>query len=195
MPSMNQNIGNEKARGASRQHGFTLLELMVTITVLALVLSIGVPSFQQVMADSRRTSDVNELLLSLNLARSEALKRNRHVTICKSADGAACGDAATSWSDGWIVFVNNSSANVDAVNAGEELLLVKPKLSRNVVLTPDAAVADFAAFRPDGRINAAGGFVLCDGRSADHARGVFISPTGRPSSAKERPDGSALDCP
>ncbi len=59
---------------------------MVTITVLALVLSFGVPSFQQVMADSRRTSDVNELLLSLNLARSEALKRNQHVSVCKSAD-------------------------------------------------------------------------------------------------------------
>lgn len=181
--------------GRDRQRGFTLLELMVTITILALVLSFGVPSFQQVMADSRRTSDVNELLLSLNLARSEALKRNQHVSICKSADGAACGDVATSWNDGWIVFVNNGSANVDTVNVGEEILLVKPALSRNAVLTPDAGVADFAAFRPSGRINTSGGFVLCDGRSAEHARGVFISPTGRPTSAKERPDGSDLVCP
>ncbi len=195
MRTMNTKPSKQEIGGATSQGGFTLLELMVTVTVLALVLSFGVPSFQQVMADSRRTSDVNEMLLSLNLARSEALKRNRHVTICKSSDGVACGDVSVSWSDGWMVFVNDGLANVDTVDAGEEILLVKTGLSRNAVLSPDVTVGDFAAFRPDGRINLAGGFVYCDDRGVDYARGIFISSTGRPASAKERPDGSALTCP
>lgn len=168
---------------------------MVTIAVLGLLLSVAVPSFEQVMADSRRTSDVNELLLSLNLARSEALKRGRHVTICKSSNGTSCADTTTPWNKGWIVFVNNGSANVDTVDAGEEILLAKSKLKKNIVVTPDAAVTDFASFRPDGRINAAGGFTVCDNRGAAHARGVFISATGRPSSGDEEPDGTALACP
>ena len=175
--------------------GFTLIELMVTIAVLGLLLSIAVPSFEQVMADSRRTSDVNELLLSLNLARSEALKRGSHVTICKSSNGTSCAGAATPWSKGWIVFVNNGSANVDTVDAGEEILLAKSELSKNIVVTPNAAVTNFARFRPDGRVDGAAAFTVCDDRGIAHARGVFISATGRPTSSHEHPDGTALSCP
>lgn len=175
--------------------GFTLIELMVTIAVLGLLLSIAVPSFEQVMLDSRRTSDVNELLLSLNLARSEALKRNRHVTICKSDDGATCATGTTPWKKGWIVFVNNGSANVSSVEAGEEILLVKGRLKKSIDLTPSATVTDFASFRPDGRVNAPAAFTLCDKRGADHARGIFVSATGRPTSGDKHLDGSALVCP
>lgn len=175
--------------------GFTLIELMVTIAVIGMLLSFAVPSFEQIMADGRRTSDVNELLLSLNLARSEALKRGRHVTICKSSNGTSCAGTTTPWKKGWIVFVNNGSANVDTLDAGEEILLAKTELKRNIELTPNAAVADFASFRPDGRVNAAAAFTVCDDRGADHARGVFISATGRPTAGHEHPDGSALACP
>lgn len=177
------------------RNGFTLIELMVAIAVMGLLLSVAVPSFEQVMADSRRTSDVNELLLSLNLARSEALKRGSHVTICKSLDGASCAATTTPWNKGWIVFVNNGSANVGTVEAGEEILLAKSQLKKNIVVSPSAAVANFARFRPDGRVDGAAAFTVCDNRGANHARGVFVSATGRPTSGDEHPDGTALVCP
>lgn len=82
--------------------GFTLIELMVTITVAALLLAIGVPTFRDVALGSRLSATANDLLASVQLARSEAIKRNITVTVCPSTDGAAC-DGGADWDQGWIV--------------------------------------------------------------------------------------------
>jgi len=96
--------------------GFTLVELMVTVAIVGILTSVGVPSFIEMINQNRATSLANELAASLNLARSEAIKRGLQVSICKSANisdsvtaaNVLCSTAtSTSWKNGWLIFVDN----------------------------------------------------------------------------------------
>lgn len=83
--------------------GFTLVELMVGLAILAIVLGLAAPSFVETIERDRGTAGTGELIHALNIARSEALKRRRDVVVCRrNADGDACSDG-TEWTDGWIV--------------------------------------------------------------------------------------------
>ncbi len=93
------------------QHkGFTLIELMVTIAVLVILLTIAVPSFQYIINSMRMNSEINVLQGNMNFARSEALKRGQNVYVCPSANSSApvpvCITASPlDWSSGWVVYV------------------------------------------------------------------------------------------
>jgi type IV fimbrial biogenesis protein FimT len=104
------------------QRGFTIIELMITITVLGVLLGIAVPSFMETVRNNRLISQNNEFIGSLNLARSEALKRSGSVSVCASADEATC-SGSTDWSTGWIVF-NDANANgtLEAADGTDALL-------------------------------------------------------------------------
>ncbi len=84
----------------SRLEGFTLIELMVTLAVAAIMLTIAVPSFQEFIGSNRLTSEANGFLTSLNLARSEAIKGNVRVTLCVSSNGTSCA-ASGGWELGY----------------------------------------------------------------------------------------------
>src|SRR5687767_13501516 len=88
----------------SRQPGFTLIELMVTLLVLSILVAAAVPSFREFTRNNRVVATQNDLITALNLARSEALRRSRNITVCPSSDGATC-SAGTNWGNGWIVSV------------------------------------------------------------------------------------------
>jgi type IV fimbrial biogenesis protein FimT len=88
-----------------RQLGFTLTELMVVTAIVAILLSIGVPSYRYITYSYRMSSEVNGLLGDLMYARSEAIKEGQWVTTCASVDGLTC-SGATAWNTGWIVFSN-----------------------------------------------------------------------------------------
>lgn len=68
--------------------GFTIVELMLTLAVAAVILSLGVPSFQGLVERNQLTSGINQFVSSLTLTRSEAVKRNQRVSLCSSSDGA-----------------------------------------------------------------------------------------------------------
>ncbi|MDR6231906.1 type IV fimbrial biogenesis protein FimT [Pseudomonas sp. SORGH_AS199] len=83
------------------QYGFTLIETMVAIAILAIVISIAAPSFTRILQSNRAAVLSNELLGTLQLARSEALKRRTNVVLCRSTAGSnVCVDGAD-WSSGW----------------------------------------------------------------------------------------------
>ena len=91
--------------------GFTLIELIVTVAIAAIVLAIAVPSFQETITSNRLTTFSNTFVASLNLARSEAIKQNRRVTLCSSTDGLSC--ATGGYQQGWIIFIDsNNNATV-----------------------------------------------------------------------------------
>ena len=82
--------------------GFTLFELMVTLAVAALILSLGVPGFRSFIQNNRATTHTNDLVTALNLGRSEATRRGVTILLCSSSDGATC-SGSNDWSSGWIV--------------------------------------------------------------------------------------------
>lgn len=87
---------------AALPHGFTLIELMVTVAVVAVLVSLAMPSFTTVINNNRLTSQANELVSALQTARSEAVRRNASVTLCGSADGSTCAGTDDPWQR-WIV--------------------------------------------------------------------------------------------
>jgi type IV fimbrial biogenesis protein FimT len=84
--------------------GFTLVEMIVTISVVAIMASIGAASYTSAMASTRMSGEINVLLGSLSLARSEAIKRGQSTSVCPQS-GAVCG-TGTSWASGWYVMLN-----------------------------------------------------------------------------------------
>ena len=87
----------------AHMRGFTLIELMVTVMVLAILMMVAIPSFNSALVNYRLTSISNTFVASAQLARSEAIKRNSRVTMCKSANGVDC-TTTGDWQQGWIVF-------------------------------------------------------------------------------------------
>lgn len=91
-------------------HGFTLIELMVTLAVLAVVVSMAAPSFNRMIVNSRSSSLSSELTAAINFTRSEAVKRVRRVSICPSSDGESC-LTSDDWAKGWLVFVDKAASD------------------------------------------------------------------------------------
>jgi type IV fimbrial biogenesis protein FimT len=100
--------------------GFTLIELLVVIAVLGLSLAAAYPSFRTAIQNNRVTTQANELLTGINLARSEALRASRFVSVCPSADGAAC-DAGAPWGGPFLVFYDDDRDGV--LDAAPEALI------------------------------------------------------------------------
>jgi type IV fimbrial biogenesis protein FimT len=91
-----------RSRIRSAERGLTLIELMISVAVLAILLGIAVPSFTNATLGSRLSSHASKLVAGAALARSEAIKRNAVVAMCASADGATCASSG-GWQQGWIV--------------------------------------------------------------------------------------------
>lgn len=82
------------------QGGFTMIELMITIVIAAILLAVGVPSYRAVLQNSRASAVASDFTSAINLARSEAVRRGLGTQLCPSINGTTCGG---SWADGWIV--------------------------------------------------------------------------------------------
>ncbi|WP_308363766.1 MULTISPECIES: GspH/FimT family pseudopilin [unclassified Microbulbifer] len=96
----------QKPQVLQGQGGFTLIELMVTIAVLAIVVTIAAPSFTTMIHNNQSVALGEELVTAINFARAEAVKRGDNVSICASSDGTTCGG---NWTQGWIVVADNAS--------------------------------------------------------------------------------------
>ena len=108
----------------NRQAGFTVTELMVVITIVAILMAMGLPSYKYVTTANRVSAEVNGLLGDMQYARSEAVREGSTITVCASNDGQNCnGGAGDTWQGGWIIFSDaNSNQTVDA---NEPVLRVK----------------------------------------------------------------------
>jgi type IV fimbrial biogenesis protein FimT len=159
----------------NRQRGFTLIELIITVVIVVILLTVGVPSFQEMMRNNRAATQANEFLTALNFARSEAVKRGRNVSLCPSTDQASC--SGTDWSGGWIAFVNpNGDATVDT---GEVILRVWEALSGNPTFTGPSAMG----YQPTGQ--PVGGATQFDYALGTHTQCVLINAVGRPHVEKD----------
>lgn len=126
--------------GRARSGGFTIVELLVTMAVLAIVLGLAVPSFNDMMLASKLRSVASEFAMSSRLARSEARNRNRDITLCVSTDGQTCTGGA--WTDGWIVFEDeDGDGAIDAANDREKLIHRGARAPNGFALTEASAAS------------------------------------------------------
>jgi len=158
----------------SRQQstGFTLLELMVTIVIMAILLALALPSFQSSLRSNRVATGTNELLASLSLARSEGIRSTRGGGVCSSADGATCGG---DWDSGWIVWTEVDGDGV--LDAGETVV----RYSQGKQQLDVEGTAAEIAFDGRGRIMASNGEAidLAPAGQTEPARCIQITVTGQ----------------
>jgi len=172
-----------------RSPGFTLLELLVTLAVGAVLLTLAVPAFNSVVLDSRLTSAVNRFVHGMYVARHEALKSGADVALCRSSSGTQCTPAGR-WETGFIVFVNRDQDDPPRVDSGEPILQVEGRLPAGAILANRSAFV----FRPWGR-SVNGTLTFCDRRGNPSARAVVVSYTGRPRAASAGEANGAAKCP
>jgi type IV fimbrial biogenesis protein FimT len=173
-----------------RAHGVTAIELVSTLTVVAILSAIAAPSFMNLRHQSERVTEVNAFLHAIFLARSESIKRGLVVSMCKSHDGVACTPDGE-WHDGWIVFVNTDRDDLPVRDPGEELLLVHPAWPAGTITSNRNAFS----FRPYRQAVVNGTVVFCDPRGSEHARAIIISSTGRPRLSQRDSSNRPLVCP
>lgn len=162
--------------GSGRASGFTLIEMMITISVVAILLAVGLPSFRSIIQNSRSAALATDLTSAINLARAEAVRRSEAVSVCPSTNGTACGGT---WNDGWIV----------RVNSGGEVLRVWEALEGGqITQTPAANTAlEFGAL---GQLTSGAGSFLAsvNGCIGERARALAVNAAGRVSVNRD-------DCP
>lgn len=115
----------------NRARGMTLIELMMAISVLAILLAVAIPGFRTISLQSQVTAAANDLVSALNLARSEALRRSGNVVVCTSSDRATC--TGSPWTAGWLVFAD-ADGDGDLDVPGEALVQVWPALHGQLTL-------------------------------------------------------------
>ena len=137
-----------------KHRGFTLIELMVTLAVAGILLAVGVPSFINVIVGNRLATQSNELVSAFHWARSEAVKRNQPIRLCRAADAGATDCAGAGLWEHWIVV--NPAGTV--IRRGE--------LRRygNTIGTTSTLPAATLVFGADGLSRTTGG-VLSNGQS------------------------------
>ncbi len=166
--------------------GFTLIELMITIVIVAVLLSLAGPSFIETIRNNRIQTNTDTLFTSLIVARSEALKRNQPVVLCRSSNGSACATSG-GWEQGWLMYADESADNT--LDAGEPIISVNGALLHGLTLRTGSNFTNRVVYRQDGTSSQVDTFVLCDSEAnLTRAREVVVSNVGRPRLVKTTDD-------
>jgi type IV fimbrial biogenesis protein FimT len=169
--------------------GYSLYELIITIGLVALVVSLGLPSFGNILANHRLKAEVDALFHAVHLARKESVVRRRAVTLCPSLDGQNC-EPQFDWSDGWIMFVN-LDRDTPAVRDFDE-----PVLQRFSGIPHNKVTANRRSFsfRTTALRATNGTFIFCDKARRGATRALIVSYTGRPRVSRIDRTGKPYKC-
>jgi type IV fimbrial biogenesis protein FimT len=145
--------------------GFTLIELMVGVGIVAILMAVAVPTFSASRLNNQLRASANGLVASANLARSEAIKRSSNVRMCVSSNGTSCGSG--NWRQGWII------------TSGTEVLYRQPAIPAEFRITAGSNLTAFD-FLPTGVDATAGGWTVCRATPVgSQERVVTINAAGR----------------
>ncbi|HEB26441.1 MAG TPA: prepilin-type N-terminal cleavage/methylation domain-containing protein [Porticoccus sp.] len=166
----------------NRKKGFTLVELLITIALVAVISALAVPSFQTLIKKSRTSVEAQRVLTTLYYARMEAIKRNSLVSLCPSSDGLAC-NPDLSWMDGWIVFSDRGKRGELDHDMDRVIRVGDP--AQNGYLLYTTKHHKWFGYQSDGNSVGSSGsgntsFIICSPDGGIEGRRVVVSITGRP---------------
>ncbi|MEH6593006.1 MAG: GspH/FimT family pseudopilin [Halioglobus sp.] len=169
-------------RQTTNQTGFSLIELMIVLGVMGVILTLSAPSMMDTLRRNRLHMAADNFYADLMLARSEAVKRNQAVVLCKSSTGSACASSGN-WDQGWMIFADQDEDGVQDV--GEPILRIGEAMENGDTLrVTGVAFANQLTYRNDGSSSGAAGdetFVFCGAdASLTAAREIVVTITGRP---------------
>ncbi len=177
-PGFSTRIGqNQPSVVTGRESGFTLIELIVILVVASILVSLAVPNMRTLIQDGRLSSQANDLLTDISVARSHAVHRPATVGICPSANGTACLLPGSGWENGRLMFVDGDSDNTCCSAADERVRYREAPSTEN---TQRTANIDPLIFNAEGLMTSGGGaftFNLCDKRGTAHGRVVTVNRT------------------
>lgn len=167
--------------------GFTLPELLISLGVISIILTLAVPSVNHMVRDNKLTTHLNNMVSDIHFARSEAVKRGVRVIICRSttitASTPSCGGTNYDWSTGYIIFADDGRYLNNTYNSGVDTLLRRGMPSdSDVRLRTNATWNNNLEINPDGSTNEGGIAImsLCDDRGTDHGKQIQVTNNGIP---------------
>lgn len=179
-----------------KTQGFTLVELMITLVVAAILLSLAVPSFQTIIRNSRTATNANKLIATLHLAKSEAIKRGLQVTVRRKST------TSNVWEEGWDVFSDingngafNDNGDTNLCEAGEDCLIKTTSALTNNFTLRTTNYTDWMAYLANGMTTSSGltndTFRLCDDLAdTTTSKAITVNKTGR-----VRSETTTASCP
>ncbi len=173
----------------ARDDGFSLLELLITIAIAALILTLGLPSFGALRARDAQHVELDALFHAAHIARKASIMRKQVVSLCPTMDGSTC-SPGQDWSSGFLVFVNSDRDEPPQLD-GDEILLQQHLAGETMKITANRRGFTFRATF----LRATNGtLVVCDRAGRIAPRALVISYTGRPRVARRTPDGGSYAC-
>lgn len=171
----------------NKEWGFTIPELMITLGVAAIIMSTAVPSISTTIKNSRLSTHLNSVVGDIHFARSESVKRDVRVILCRSANPNAttpsCSGTAKVWSSGYIIFADDGNNTNNWYDAGTDTLLRRGQAAAaGVNMRTNAIWNQFLEFNPNGSINEAGtAFMsICDDRGKEYGKQIMVALSGIP---------------
>ncbi|MEM9531806.1 MAG: GspH/FimT family pseudopilin [Pseudomonadota bacterium] len=174
---------------SASDRGFSLIELLVSLTLLAILISTGVPAVGDLLARQEVLAAHSRLFTHLNLARTVAITEGRQTVLCPSTDGERC-SGGTQWQTGWVAFVDGNRNRT--LDAGERRLRVG-RLPEGISVTSSRARRAIR-YLPSGASPGSNlTFTVCHEREVA-PRAIVLSNVGRARMSRTRPDGRPLIC-
>ena len=170
-----------------KDRGFTMPELIITLGIVAIVLSTAVPSISTTIRNSRLASHLNSVVADIHYARSEAAKRGVRVIMCRSANpnfnNPTCSGSEKVWTTGYIIFADDGNNANSVYNNGVDTLLRRgQEASSSVKLRTNWTWNNNLEFNPSGSTNE-GGIALmsiCDSRGSEYGKQIMVALNGIP---------------
>lgn len=172
---------NSTPRFSRTQAGLTLIELMITVAIVAILIGISVPSFAKLGASQRMSAASHTVMASFNQARMRALATASQVVLCPSIDGQTC-TGGLSWEKGWIIYDDaNRNRKLDPTETVAATFELPEGLTASTTIGRPQLM-----FKPDG--GAWGNpltLTICDATGTEtEGRAIVVSNAGRPRTAE-----------